>query len=210
MKEETDSRIHGIVLAGGRSLRMGTDKAHLQVNGKALIRHICDELETICGEVTVVVPFGEPERYRDVLKPSVSIASDRYPDKGPLAGIHAGLSALPDEADYAFVMACDMPVISVGLFERMRTLIFGRLRGGDGEDIPEAVLCHGQPFHAFYHRSAALTAERLLRRDERRLAAFTDKLHCFYVQQEAGDCFLNLNTRADYMAYRQSLKPQNL
>jgi molybdopterin-guanine dinucleotide biosynthesis protein A len=202
-------RIHGIVLAGGRSLRMGTDKAYLKVNGKALIRHICDMLETVCGELTVVLPYGEPDRYNDVLNPSVSVVTDRFLGKGPLAGIHAGLSAMPDKADYAFIMACDMPVFSIGLYERMLSLVSGRPQGGDGSDFPEAVLCPGQPFHAFYHRSAALTAERLLEQDLRRLSALTDKLRCDYVLPEADDCFLNLNTREYYDAFEQSLKFKN-
>jgi molybdopterin-guanine dinucleotide biosynthesis protein A len=196
--------IHGIVLSGGRSLRMGTDKALLQVNGKALIRYICDKLETVCSELTVVVPFGEPNRYNDVLNRSVRVVTDHFPDKGPLSGIHAGLSALPKEADYAFIMACDMPVFSIGLYVQMLSQVSDR-QDGSGIDIREAVLCPGQPFHAFYHRSTALTAERLLRHDERRLFAFTDKLRCVYVQPEADNCFLNLNTRADYEAFVQKL-----
>jgi molybdenum cofactor guanylyltransferase len=201
-------RIHGIVLAGGRSLRMGTDKARLPVYGKSLIRHICDTLETVCGELTVVVPFGESNRYNDVLDRSVRVATDHFPDKGPLAGIHAGLSALPKEADYAFVTACDMPVFSIGLYERMLTRLSG-WQDGAGAQFPEAVLCPGQPFHAVYHRSAALTAEQLLLNDQRKLSAFTDQLRCDYVQPEADNCFLNLNSRADYEAFVQKLTKKN-
>jgi molybdopterin-guanine dinucleotide biosynthesis protein A len=193
-----NSSIHGIVLAGGQSLRMGTDKALLPVKGKPLIRHICDTLEKVCGELTVVLPFGEPNRYKDVLNHSVHAATDRFPNKGPLAGIHTGLLALNDEADYAFVMACDMPVFSMGLYERMlaRVIDWHELAGSD-EPRPEAVLCPGEPFHAFYHRSTANIAERLLRHDQRKLTAFIEALQSVYVLPESESCFLNLNTQTD-------------
>jgi molybdopterin-guanine dinucleotide biosynthesis protein A len=188
-------RIHGIVLAGGRSSRMGTDKALLPVNGKPLLRHIVDTLALHCSGVTVVAPYGEPGRYRGLLPETVRFAHDHAPDQGPLAGIRAGLLALPDGCEYGFVMACDMPIFSADLFERM-TRELGRESGG-----PEAVLCAGQPFHALYRRSAAAAADNLLAQQRRKLSDFTAALQAVYVAPPESNCFLNLNTPADYAVF---------
>jgi molybdopterin-guanine dinucleotide biosynthesis protein A len=187
--------IHGIVLAGGRSSRMGTDKALLPVNGKPLLRHIVDTLALHCSGVTVVAPYGEPDRYLDLLPETVRFTSDHAPDQGPLAGIRAGLLSLPDGCEYGFVTACDMPVFSADLFERM-TRELSRESGG-----PEAVLCSGQPFHALYRRSAAAVAANLLAEQRRKLSDFIEALQAVYVDPSGSNCFLNLNTPGDYAAF---------
>ncbi|WP_409342991.1 molybdenum cofactor guanylyltransferase [Paenibacillus sp. MBLB4367] len=192
--------IHGILLAGGRSSRMGTDKALLPVEGKPLIRHICDNLLALCADVTVVVASLQERRYADVLSADtdsrIRFAEDRYPGKGPLAGIHAGLSAIP-EAGYGFIMACDMPHVSVPLYREM----VERLDGSVG-----AVLCAGQPFHAFYHKRVAQTAEACLRDDRLRLQAFYAELQAVYVEPDGSGCFENWNAPADYEAYLRKLR----
>lgn len=189
------NRIHGIVLAGGRSSRMGTDKAMLPVHGKPLLRHIADTLTPFCSGVTVVAPYGEPDRYRELLPPDIRITTDGVPDQGPLAGILAGLLALPESCTYGFFMACDMPAFSADLFERMTLALCSASSG------PEAVLCPGQPFHALYRRSVAEVAKKLLAEQRRKLSAFTDALQAVYIDPPRDDCFLNLNTPEDYAAF---------
>jgi len=187
--------IHGILLAGGRSSRMGTDKALLPVEGKPLIQHICENMLTLCENVTVVVASLQECRYAEALAAGphsrIRFAEDMFPGKGPLAGLHAGLSAMHD-GGYGFVMACDMPYLSPALFRTMA----GRL---DGQ--ADAVLCAGQPFHAFYHKRAARAAEACLMQEKLRLQAFYEALHAVYVTPDDSGCFENLNTPAEYEAY---------
>ncbi|MBW7461860.1 NTP transferase domain-containing protein, partial [Paenibacillus sepulcri] len=75
----------------------------------------------------------------------ISFAQDSYPDSGPLAGLHASLSGVPEEG-YVFVMACDMPVLSIPLFRRLAELAVHT-----GEPGPDIIRTSGQPFHALYH-----------------------------------------------------------
>jgi molybdopterin-guanine dinucleotide biosynthesis protein A len=189
--------IHGIILAGGRSTRMGTDKALLPVHGgKPLLQHICDTLACVCAGVTVVVPGDEPHRYDGVLDASVRTVPDLFPGHGPLAGIHAGLLALPEPDGYGFLMACDMPRFSPRLFAEMVTLL---KRGRS----PDAVLCPDQPFHALYHKRVALIAEQCLQRGALKLTSFLNLLDTAYAALPGDDCFLNLNTPHDYEAFMQ-------
>lgn len=188
-------KVHGIVLAGGRSTRMGTDKARLQVGGTDLILHIVNSIAPFCNGVTVVVPFDEPDRYKDILGHSIPCAVDHYKDKGPISGIHAGLSAMPEEMDYGFVIACDMPRFSEELFHRMKEVAIGSFAW------PEAVLCPGQPFHALYRRNTLEIAEKLLQANRLKLLGLAEALHTVYLEPPEEDCFLNLNTPGEYKAY---------
>lgn len=94
-----------ILLAGGQSSRMGTDKALLPIKEKTNIDRLKDELSVIFDEVILVC--NQPEDYRFL---NIMTVSDSYPGKGPLAGIHAGLQASSYEEN--IVIACDMPFIT--------------------------------------------------------------------------------------------------
>nr|WP_284521516.1 molybdenum cofactor guanylyltransferase [Cytobacillus pseudoceanisediminis] len=77
----------GIILAGGHSSRMGENKALLKIGGKTVIERIADQLSSILPNVIIVA--NKQEDYQFLGLPLVS---DRWKEKGPLAGIHAGLS----------------------------------------------------------------------------------------------------------------------
>src|SRR3954469_4803909 len=99
-----------IILSGGKSSRMGTNKALLKINEKTNIKRITDTLKVLFNDIILVT--NDPEDYQFL---GVKMVSDHYPGQGPLAGVHAGLLASPHETN--FVVACDMPFVSVGLAE---------------------------------------------------------------------------------------------
>ncbi len=97
-------RLLGLVLAGGRSRRMGTDKALLRRDGKSQLEHAVQLLEAVTDAVFVSTRRGqqdEPERAR------FATIEDRYDDLGPVAGILSAMQFEPD-ADW-LVVACDLP-----------------------------------------------------------------------------------------------------
>jgi molybdopterin-guanine dinucleotide biosynthesis protein A len=106
--EMTDHPIHnitGVILAGGRSSRFGSNKALAMVDGKPLIQHVADLMSSLFAECLLVT--NTPEEYKFL---SLPMTSDRYQGMGPLAGIHAAL--LQISTPRAFVVACDMPNLS--------------------------------------------------------------------------------------------------
>lgn len=119
--------LSGIILAGGRSTRMGRNKALLEVGGTPLLRHLAEAMLEL-GMKRVLVASGTEERAGEYgallqgLPGEVDFVADQYPDCGPLAGLHAALTAMP-ESGYGFAMACDMPVLSASLFERLREAV---------------------------------------------------------------------------------------
>jgi molybdopterin-guanine dinucleotide biosynthesis protein A len=184
--------LYGIILAGGKSSRMGTNKSLLPVKGKPMIQHIALAVRSICRETWIVT--NDPESYTFI--PDVRLTCDLYPGKGPLAGIHAGLSALPLDS-YGFVMACDMPIVSRPLVDQMCSMLPG----------PDAVVYPGQPFHGIYHTRLVPMVEEMLQNDRLRMDSLLQQVNVAYLSSDSADpiSFNNLNTPEDYERYLRSL-----
>ncbi|MBI3112081.1 MAG: molybdenum cofactor guanylyltransferase [Ignavibacteriales bacterium] len=102
----------GVVLAGGGSTRMGTDKALLEIDGTTMIERVTETLRKVFEEVVVV--SNVPVKYRFLDLP---VFPDIMRDCGPLGGIHSALTHLETEA--VFVVSCDTPFVSEGLIRHL-------------------------------------------------------------------------------------------
>lgn len=198
----------GIVLAGGRSRRMGADKAFTPLAGRPLIAWVLEALEPVTE--TRLVVTRSPAGFRDV---GVRVVHDRLPARGPLTGLHAGLEAAP--TDLCLVVACDMPLVrtdllallarTIGPFEAAVPYV-----GDPGVPPPvgaatarEAGL---QPLLAAYRRRALPALEKLLRSGSMPTSALVSVVRARIVPPEAwravdpeGLSFLNVNTPEDLM-----------
>lgn len=186
-------KVSGVILAGGRSSRMGTDKSMLVVNGKRIIDHAVETLQSICAEVIIVSNHSNKYSLEGTIE-----ASDIYTGMGPMAGIHAGLSH--SNYEQVFIMACDMPFVSRQLIR----LVLERSYGYDISipriaDVP-------QPLFGTYHRSCLPVVEQCLQTDIRSVMDLLPLLRVHYVdiQDLAGANpayhLMNLNTPAEYQA----------
>ncbi|WP_077215125.1 molybdenum cofactor guanylyltransferase [Bacillus dakarensis] len=154
----------GIILAGGKSTRMGTNKALLDINGKKVIERIIDELRHNVNNMIIVT--NSFEDYKFLQLPMVK---DRYKGMGPLAGIHAGLSASDTERN--LIVACDMPFVSPAL----GTLLLEELSEYQAV-VPEI---EGQlhPLFAAYRKDVQEEIEEALKREQLRIRSFFDRIH---------------------------------
>jgi molybdopterin-guanine dinucleotide biosynthesis protein A len=146
-----------VVLAGGRSARMGRDKTRLPVGGVPLIERVLRVVRPLFAEVWVA--GGAAGRFADLA--GVREAVDPIPDGGPLAGIRAGLAACA--APWAFVVAADMPDLDPALIRRV-----ARLATGDVRLVLPRRGPHVEPLHAAYRRDLLGTIDGMLARGERR------------------------------------------
>ncbi len=121
----------GIVLAGGKSARMGRDKALLPWEGKTLLEHAVGQLEIVSNRVIVVA--SKADQYN---LPGVRVVGDRFPDSGPLGGIITGLQETNEPNQFHYVLACDMPQVQFRLFSLLRG--FATSERGLQAVIPEA------------------------------------------------------------------------
>ena len=188
----------GVIVAGGRSTRFeGGDKATADLAGTPMVRRVADRLVSV-GELVVNCRPDQREAIAaalDGVSPSPAFAEDEVPDRGPVAGMAAGLAAV--DAEYAAVVACDMPFLDPDLLE----VLFERAAGTDGA-VPR-VEGHRQPLQAVYRTEAALAAcQAVLGRGEGSLGAVLDTLEPAILGPEEvrrhadPGSFRNLNTRA--------------
>jgi molybdenum cofactor guanylyltransferase len=149
-----------IVLAGGRSSRMGEPKAQLPWQGTTLLGHVTGVLaESLPGPVVVV---RAPGQWLPAVDEAVRVVEDPHEGLGPLQGIAAGLAAVVKEADVAFVAATDMPFLRPAF---VRAAV-AALAPDEDAAVP-VVHGHRQPLAAAYRTRLASLAAQLV--DEKRL-----------------------------------------
>ncbi len=104
------SKLAIIILAGGRSTRMGRDKATIEIGGVPLIRRIYNVVSTCVdrGQIYVVTPW--PEQYRQFLPDSCNFILEYPPDRGPLMAFSQALAEI--NANWLLLLACDLPNLS--------------------------------------------------------------------------------------------------
>ena len=111
-RNKPDNPIGAIVLCGGKSTRMGMDKTQLIFQGQTFLERVVRQVQPICHPVVLV---GDTDLAHHDLPSEISIVGDEQVGKGPLEGIRVGLERLANQAEYAFVTSCDVPLIRAEL-----------------------------------------------------------------------------------------------
>lgn len=140
----------GYVLAGGRSSRMGRDKALLPIGGTTLLDRIAHRVELAAGNVTIIAP---PERYPDS---RFRVVADLRENCGPLGGLCRALSITG--AEWNLIVACDMPALTVEFLEQL----FHAAESGDADAVVPETEAGLDPLCAVYHRRLLPQAVRAL------------------------------------------------
>lgn len=187
----SSNSIAGFILAGGASRRMGTDKARLMLDGLTLIETIAAKLAPITNSITVI---GQ-----DALDLGLTSTPDVYEKWGALGGLHAALSSC--RVEWALISACDQPLVSTELFQRMLTM-----RIGFEAVAPIQEDNYPQPLCALYRVEPCLKwADELIRNGERRPIKLLEMVNTRWLQfselsdlNGASSFFVNINTPEDY------------
>jgi molybdopterin-guanine dinucleotide biosynthesis protein A len=193
-----------IVLAGGKGLRLGSDKALETVDNQSLLQRVVTQLSSFSSEIIIVTAKGKslPQFFGN---PRFRIVADAYPGRGALVGLATGLAA--SRARYNLTVACDMPFLNQALLRYMLGLAAGfdlvvpRLG-----DLVE-------PLHAVYAKSCLAPIEWALEQRNSRIGAFFERVKVRYVEADEVDrfdprhlSFFNVNTRADLEEARRLAK----
>lgn len=187
-----------VILAGGKSSRMGFDKQLLERDHKHLAVYLAEELLKQFREVIVVT--NTPQLYQGV---PVRVCSDIYPGQGPISGIHSAFCHC--DSEYLFVLACDM----TGFCAEYARYQAGRM----AEEKTEACVTlrndKTESFHAFYRRSLLPDMEERLRNHKTSIFRMLQDHAVTAVQEEEmkmyvdpDRLFRNLNTPEDYRKFR--------
>jgi len=182
-----------IILAGGKGTRLGEDKPFLLFRGKPLLLHQIEALRKL-GLSEIVVALGEKRPFPMDL--GVQVVEDKFNQKGPLAGIHAGLTAI--SAPAALVLACDMPFLVPDLIHKLFHL----------SQAKKIAIClrkgYIEPFPGVYPKLLIPLLEEILRGKNWGVQKFIQSApHAFLPEEKVceldpeGLSFVNINTMAE-------------
>lgn len=181
-----------IVLAGGRSSRLGVDKALAVVGGKSLIQRVVGQIMVVSNQIIIV---GSPCQFDLPSDWEIEYKEDLYPGRGSLGGIYTGL--LASNSFYSLVVACDMPFLNIELLRHMI-----KLSHSFDAVVPRVEKV--QPLHAVYSKSCLNDMKARLEDNQLGVTRFLTTMNVRYV--ERAECqgfdpqllsFFNINSRAD-------------
>ncbi len=187
------------IQAGGRSSRMGRDKALLPLGGKPLIEHVLQRVAGLGDEVLITT--NQPDDYAFL---GLRMVGDRQPGAGALDGLLTALEAA--RGDRVLLLACDMPFVSRPLLDHMVGI------DSDAEVVIPRRGGRLQPLHAIYAASCAAFVREALKAGEKRMISFFPSVETSIVEQEILDqydpkglSFFNVNTPDDLEQAEQTL-----
>ena len=182
----------GIILAGGESRRMGTDKAFLDIGGKLMIEQVLEVMSGLFPQCIIVT--NTPDQYRSY---GIELVGDVFDLRGSLNGIYSGL--LRSKSEYNFVVACDMPFLNPRLIAYM-----GEVAEGHDVVVPR-YQGYLEPLHAVYRRRLLPAIEAQIRKRDPRIRNMFPHIDVRYLTEEEIDrfdperrSFKNLNTPKEY------------
>ena len=186
----------GIVLCGGKSTRMGSPKALLPFGSETMLQRVVRLLGSVVSPLVVV---ASPEQHLPELPASIIVTRDEREGRGPLEGLRAGLKALPETTDAAYVTSCDVPLLVPAFVGRMIELL------ADNDIAVMEIDGFAHPLSAVYRRRTLPHVEELLAADRLRPVFLFDAVKTRRVQpteMASVDPQLvtlrNLNTPQDY------------
>jgi len=178
-----------IIMAGGKSRRMGTDKRMLPVDGKPLIEYILKQLYPHFSQV--LISSNDAPQYDSL---GVKIIPDEVAGKGPLIGIASALRASANQTN--FVIACDIPCISISFIRRI-------LRESEDYDavVPQTGPAQYEPLFAVYKKNALAAIDKAIASGAYRIVEPLKECKVKYIDMTHAGPLINLNTMDNYLEY---------
>jgi molybdenum cofactor guanylyltransferase len=193
--------VTGVILSGGRSFRMGEDKAFIEIEGMPIVQRICRLFLHLFQEVIIVT--NHKDRY---LQFGVEVYDDLIPDLGALGGLYTAITFA--SFSYSFVAACDMPFLKKNVIEYLT-------QKRDGFDVIIPRTSDGlQPLHAIYSKKCIEPIRTVLKQNKRRIIDLFPLIHLnivdaseFYFLDPNMESFININT-PEQLALYTKMRPQ--
>ena len=195
---ESKAKMTAIILAGGNSIRMGENKAFIQIDGAPIISRIHSLFKELFEEVIIVT------NQKDLFKNfDSSIYTDLLPDKGALGGLYTGIFF--SSFEYSFCVACDMPFIK-------RSLVQFLIKQTKDEDALVPRTRDGlQPLHAVYSKRCLDAIRRVIDRGKYKIIDFYDLVRVKIVEESdflhldpLRESFINVNTPEELLLIRKA------
>jgi molybdopterin-guanine dinucleotide biosynthesis protein A len=183
--------ISAAVMAGGKSKRLGQNKALMQINGITVVDSVLNTVSPYVQKVMIIT--NTPEEYSLL---DIEIAKDVRPGFGPLSGIHSALSFASSE--YVLVVSCDIPLVGSKQIEQL-------VSSCRGHDITIFKHKNFEPLCAVYRRSCIDALNELIDHNECRIIDLFPTLDVKVLRIEDAEIFRSINTKEDYEHILQKL-----
>ena len=192
MKEKPWAGTALLIVAGGESSRMGSDKRWLEVGGMGLLERTLAKAEAEnFGEIILCVEEDLTELRDLAEKYGARLSFDRVRHKGPMAGLAGGLASINKE--WALAVSSDMPFLDFGIQHPLQERCVPEVKA-----VLPVVQGRRQPLAAFYHKSLADCFAKSLAQGQRRLHSLLEQVSHTEVKLETSEAvFFNVNTPAD-------------
>lgn len=193
--------VTGVLLAGGKSRRMGEDKRYLVLGEQTLLERGLTVLRSIFQNVVVVIAQDSPP-----LDVEAHVVRDLVPDCGSLGGLYTGL--IQATTPYIFVVACDMPFLNPAVIAQFTS------RRASADIVMATLAGRVHPMHALYGKRCLPVVEQMIRARQLKIQEMVShpSLHVRYVTEKdlltldpSGRSFQNVNTPADLEVARSLL-----
>ena len=199
-------RVTGIILAGGKSSRLGRDKAWEDVGGQRIIDRVIGALQSSCDEVLII--GDRPERENELSLPKcIQYRSDELKGRGSIGGLYTGLKS--SDTLWSLVVACDMPFISRELIRFMLSII----SKNRCDAIVPVINGRYQPTHALYNSTCIPFIEKNISSGNFRMDSYFDEIYLEEISEDvinsikgAELSFFNVNTEDDLFTAREQYK----
>ncbi len=189
-------KISGILLAGGKSSRMGEDKAFMIYRGKELYRYPLGILEYFCDEIII---SSDNKSFNNT---NYKVYPDKEPHLGPMGGLNTCLNKIQN--NYAIVLSCDTPGIDVDSINELVQLTNNQsiIVGMNADEKPEALA-------GIYNKNCILSIGSLINSGNYRMSELLKLEDAYYhkfsyPETKLRRIFFNINTKEDYKKLMQN------
>lgn len=195
-----------VILAGGKSKRMGFDKNKIEFQGRTMIDHMISLVENIFDEIIIV------GNVTDKYIGNISVVKDDINDFGPLGGLYTALKK--SKSEYIFLIPCDMPFLSKDYLKYMKSIV-------DKSDFTKDILMTlykddmVEPFCAFYSVKILRAIEGMFGKKIKKVSKLVEVAEVQYISEEKArryssdwKMFVNINTIEDlekYISHKKSV-----
>lgn len=187
--------ITGIVLAGGKSSRMGSDKGLIKIDNKTFVENVIAAMEPLVNEIIIVSNNPEYDQF------GFYRVEDDIKDSGPLAGLYSGLKY--SNSEFNLVLSCDIPIIKTEILEKLIEVDYKNFEVTQIESHNKTM-----PLIAIYQKQCMHKCLELLQQDERRLRVAVNQLKTKTIVMDSEyDPFVkNVNNKEDLKTINHAIE----
>jgi molybdopterin-guanine dinucleotide biosynthesis protein A len=186
--------VTSIILAGGKNLRLGRNKALEAINGTSLIERVVSRLRPLSDRILIVTSAGQAEM---TFPDGTEVVVDIEPDRGPLAGIYTGM--LASSSSHIVAVACDMPFLNTELLKYMVEIC-----SGYDAVVPRLDDGKVEPLHAVYSRNCIEEMRTQLEKDVLKVHILLKSINVRYLDPDESRkidpdllSYFNINHQSD-------------